>query len=329
MNKRIYVVCPAYLKTGGTELAHQLVKFYTDEKIDAQIAYVDVQKFENPLNLEFEKYVNEWIDISEIEDLEDYIIVFPEFYTEYLSRFNKARKVIWWMSVDNFEMRNGFRGALKFLSFGKVFKWWLKGSLRDLSGNIKLADLHVYQSEYARLYLKEQGIENALPLSDYINDVYFEERAIDITERENNVLYNPKKGIEFTQKIIKQFPEFNWIPIQNMTTKEVREILQKSKVYIDFGNHPGKDRFPREAVASGCCIITGKLGAAGNNIDVMIPKDYKFDDSTRNIWEIGNRINDCLKQYDKRVLDFKEYVKRTKNEKMQFYKEAMDLYNAF
>lgn len=329
MKKRIYVVCPAYLKTGGTELAHQLVKLYIDEQIDAQIAYVDVEKFKNPLNPAFEEYIINWIDIHEIEDSEDNVIVFPEFYTEYLSRFNKAKKVIWWMSVDNFEMRNGFRGARKFFSFEKVLKWWLKGNLKNLSENIKLADLHVYQSEYARLYLKEHGVENVLPLSDYINDVYFEEETTDVIERKNNVLYNPKKGIEFTKKIIKAFPELSWIPIENMTTQEVRDLLQKSKVYIDFGNHPGKDRFPREAVSSGCCIITGKRGSAGNSIDVLISEDYKFDDATENVQAIGNRINDCLEQYDKRVLDFRAYLERTKNEKMQFYKEAMALYNEF
>ena len=30
-----------------------------------------------------------------------------------------------------------------------------------------------------------------------------------------------------------------------MTTEEMRSCMSKSKVYIDFGNHPGKDRIPR------------------------------------------------------------------------------------
>lgn len=55
--------------------------------------------------------------------------------------------------------------------------------------------------------------------------------------------------------------------------------MSKSKVYIDFGNHPGKDRIPREAAISGCIVITGKRGAAAFAEDVCIPETYKFDES--------------------------------------------------
>jgi len=43
------------------------------------------------------------------------------------------------------------------------------------------------------------------------------------------------------------------------------------KLYVDFGKHPGKDRMPREAAVHGCCIITGRRGAAGNPFDIPIP----------------------------------------------------------
>ena len=35
----IYVLCPADVKTGGTELLHQLVKTLNDEKVSAKIVY--------------------------------------------------------------------------------------------------------------------------------------------------------------------------------------------------------------------------------------------------------------------------------------------------
>ena len=37
----IYVLCPADVKTGGTELLHQLVKTLTDVKVPAGIVYTD------------------------------------------------------------------------------------------------------------------------------------------------------------------------------------------------------------------------------------------------------------------------------------------------
>ncbi|MGC8677909.1 MAG: hypothetical protein ACP5UF_06830 [Hydrogenobaculum sp.] len=63
-----------------------------------------------------------------------------------------------------------------------------------------------------------------------------------------------------------------------MTRDQVIETLQKAKVYIDFGNHPGKDRIPREAAILGCCVITGKRGSATFFEDVPIPEEYKFEE---------------------------------------------------
>lgn len=57
---------------------------------------------------------------------------------------------------------------------------------------------------------------------------------------------------------MKKARELNFKPIINMTRDEVIRELQRAKVYIDFGNHPGKDRIPREAAILGCCAIVGK-----------------------------------------------------------------------
>ena len=38
----IYVLCPADVKTGGTELLHQLVKTLTDVKVPAGIVYTEI-----------------------------------------------------------------------------------------------------------------------------------------------------------------------------------------------------------------------------------------------------------------------------------------------
>ena len=77
--------------------------------------------------------------------------------------------------------------------------------------------------------------------------------------------------------------------------------MAKSKIYIDFGNHPGKDRIPREASASHCVVVTGKRGSAANQIDVPIPDDFKFDDSIGNdekiIPQIVEKLRSILKNF--------------------------------
>ncbi len=260
--KKIYVVSPAFHKTGGTELAHQLVKFYCERGIECKIAYFGVKEESNPVNAAFQEYICSWCRAEEIPDSNDTVVVVPEIYTGFLLGFKNAIKVIWWMSVDNFELRNGFHGVAFSISNHTDLLVALKilfvGKAKSQMKSVRYADFHLYQSEYARLHLEKLQLCNQYCLSDYINDKFSEE--YNEINRKNYVLYNPAKGFKYTQKLIKAHSEIEWIPIKGLTTEQVAQLLRSSKVYIDFGNHPGKDRFPREAVASGCCLITGLGG---------------------------------------------------------------------
>ena len=172
----------------------------------------------------------------------------------------------------------------------------------------------------------EKGVVKSHRLSDYINQVYLTDDSIPVKDRKNQVLYNPKKGFEFTQKIMKAAPDLTWVPIQNMTTEEVHDLLKKSKVYIDFGNHPGKDRFPREAAISGCCIITGKRGSAKYYQDIPIPDTYKFDDADKNIDAIVKQIRKCLNEYENVTEDFQKYRDFIRSEPTLFENDVKELF---
>ena len=54
-----------------------------------------------------------------------------------------------------------------------------------------------------------------------------------------NAYCSPKIPISISGLILKLYRNVD----ENLTTKQVKELLLKSKVYIDFGNHPGKDRY--------------------------------------------------------------------------------------
>ena len=133
----------------------------------------------------------------------------------------------------------------------------------------------------------------------------------------------------FTKKIINKSPQFNWVALEHLSTEEVVTLLRSSKVYIDFGNHPGKDRFPREAAISGCCIITGRRGAAGNSIDISINEKYKFNDIVKNIPLIIDLISKCLIDFENMQKDFLEYRKKISLEKDIFSKEALNIIQQF
>jgi hypothetical protein len=93
-------------------------------------------------------------------------------------------------------------------------------------------------------------------------------------------------------------------------------------VYIDFGHHPGKDRMPREAAAAGCCIITSRSGAAGNDLDTPINGRYKFELLASSIEPIGQLLGDILRNYDDRILDFARYRDVIENQEAVFRVEA-------
>jgi hypothetical protein len=102
--------------------------------------------------------------------------------------------------------------------------------------------------------------------------------------RDIDVVYNPAKGIHYTNEIIRRAGQtLQIVPIGKglngqvrMTNHEVTNLLRRAKVYIDFGPHPGMDRLPREAALAGCIVITNRDGAAGYDVDVPLPNEFKF-----------------------------------------------------
>lgn len=326
----IYVLCPGAFKTGGTELLHQLV--YQINKLannqDATIVYYG-DNTKNPEIKEFDKYIDgRWIRENEVNEDKNNIFIFPETGLSEFNKFKLGKKYIWWLSVDNFNVSgsyigfSGFKNIFNQRGFYHTIGGILKGKIKRQKKAIEQADMHLFQSYYAADFLKHLGILESKKayLSDYINDIYFDDIGqFNDKVRKNVVLYNPKKGYNFTKKLISQSNnEINWVPLINMTNDEVKNTLLSSKVYIDFGNHPGKDRFPREAAILGCCIITDKRGSAGNNKDIPILSKYKFADTNENVSSILNQIKFCLNNYEESMKDFQEYRNRIKREKSEF-----------
>lgn len=324
---KIYVVCPYYNKTGGTELAHQLVHTICRLKGNAQIVYYGDASSKREINPAFMQYVKDYMDISQVEDKENNVIVLPEIRLDLADSWKKIQKCVWWMSVDNFLKRDGIQGFLTYYGFLRTIRHILLGHVRFKRFKFSLDVVHLYQSEYAHQFLIKKGVTKSHRLSDYVNQSYLAENQVPCGEkRKNQILYNPKKGFDFTKKIIQVASDLTWVPIQDMTTEEVHELLKRSKVYIDFGNHPGKDRFPREAAISGCCIITGKRGSAKYYQDIPIPGEYKFDDKNENIDAIVCQIRRCLNAYENMIDDFQEYRKFIQSEPMLFENDVKEMF---
>lgn len=344
-NSIIYVIAPANTATGGPELLHQLTYHLRNNlKIDAYMYYIP-DNYDYPIHPEYQQYRDPFI--RKIEDKEKNILVVPEITNVIgtLKKYSKIKKCIWWLSIDNFYLSRFLSNKKNFFFYRALNKTWkvffkdplinietmiykkINLNSIELPKEVKNVDFHFVQSFYALNHLINKGIpkDKILYLSDYLNEDFLKAQT-DLSNKQNIVAYNPQKGYEFTRKIIKQAKGIKFVPIIHMTRQQVIETLQKAKVYIDFGNHPGKDRIPREAAILGCCVITGKRGSAAFYEDVPISEEYKFDDKEENIPKIINKIKDCFENFSERYKDFDYYREVIKQEPQKFVEDLKKIF---
>jgi hypothetical protein len=346
---KIYIACPANSVTGGPELLHQLAyHLRNDLQIHAFMYYYDFRpgKFESPVHSEYRVYELPYVlEIPKNDDNSKNILIVPEIHKalKLLLNFINIRKGIWFLSVDNYYIskltkRNYFiQRAINKISERIFKKRLLDFDITSQEVLSKLIQKYDYRTDpllkLANFYMTNtyrglrwfSELKPLYYLSEYLNKSFLEAQT-DISKKEDIVVYNPKKGFSFTKKIISSAKDIKFIPLINMTRDEVIKTLQRAKVYIDFGNHPGKDRIPREAAILGCCVITGKRGSAAFFEDVPIPDEYKFEDKEESIPKIIEKIKDCFKNFEERYKDFEYYRKVIRNEPQKFIEDLKRIF---
>jgi hypothetical protein len=315
--KKVIVLCPANSVTGGPELIHQFVDALTKLDVDAKILYL-------PFSSEHTTpaaYAHYNVSQASCSDCKDAVIVVPENATKYLNLVEGKNKLVWWLSVDNY-----FKAHPK--TTLKRIKHWYRKNITHKPKFLSISDLaqysHLTQSHYGKLFLNENGINDVFHLSDYLGYEHLN-KNVDVSQKENIICYNPKKGIEITKKIISALPDSKFVPIQNMTASQVSGLLDKSKIYIDFGTHPGKDRIPREAAMAKCIVITGRQGSAANSVDIAVPDKYKLNEYDDNFtYHVQHLVHDIFSQFEQSLEDFEHYRNKIRGEKLEFEKEVKD-----
>ena len=323
---KVYVACPGNIPTGGPELLHQFCSLLIQYGIEVYICYIPFQNFnpENPVEDNYRKYCVPYVTNIHEDNPHDVLIMFETVGELYFS-LNRIQKVFWWLSVDNYisnisilvtrHKENALANPLP-----KLF--YFQDTEKDTE--------HWVQSEYARQFVMLNGVheKNIHVVEDYLSQTFLRKAArIDLTQKEDAVLFNPRKGLHITQRLIKLAPDIKWFPIQNMTPEQVQFVLSKAKVYIDFGNFPGKDRIPREAAISGCVVITGKRGAAGNDIDINIPAEFKFDETEEALKKAIEKIRYAFENFDEEYSKQKAFRERILDDKRRFENEVEEACN--
>ena len=318
---KIYIISPGNIHSGGPELVHQLASQLLKMEYNVYMFYLPANaNFDpaDPIDPYYKKYHIPFVRNLEIDHKN--IMIVPESSSLNLYVSTKIRRIMWWMSGDNYV--NNLCNILKKFKQNPLESTMPKFFYFDKEdSNIE----HWVQSDYAKIFIKKNGIvdRQIFRVRDYLNEAFLQRAShIDVNQKENIVAYNPVKGFEFTQKLLKVAPEINWQAIRDMTPEEVQQLLARAKVYIDFGNHPGRDRIPREAAVSGCCVVTGRRGAAGNPNDIAIDESFKFNDTDDNLIPIVERIKNIFANFRPNYESQRKYREQIMTERAEFDRDV-------
>jgi len=323
---KILVCCPASYVSGGPELLHQLVHELRKIGHDAYIVYYPLyQAHKCPRS--YQCYDTPQ---SQLIDEPNVLVVMPEVATWIGRHFKKAQGAVWWLSIDNYFGWHGESVLIDFLSHVKRIFQPLYFSRRKMPISALKRYVHFFQSEYAREFLSRRGVVGMM-LTDYLGDMYLKDiHAVDYAAKQNVISFNPKKGRKRTNKLKRAYPEFKFVPIQGLSQEGVYKLLLYSKIYVDFGNHPGKDRLPREAVMAGCCVITGRRGSAKNDIDIPLPQRFKLDDRCDGyIAAFGPIVYSIFSDFPRFSCEMAIYREKIKQEKTVFQQQLQEIFGSF
>lgn len=319
--ENVVIACPYKAVSGGPELAHQLCSLLNKKQIPSYMYYYDesgcLMTDEAPDC--YKKYNTQTLENDNLKLLEQNstALVLPELAIAMGKMFPNCTHMYWWMSVDNY--LNSYATNIS------------NHKTKDPFDLFEEKDaLHLVQSAYAKDFLLTSlHIDKNIiyPLSDYIGETFLTGPKIAAQFKQPFIAYNPKKGLDTLKPIIDKTPELTWFPIVNMSAEDVGNLLRLAKLYIDFGGHPGKDRIPREAAYSGCCVITNKKGSAAYFDDVAIPDSYKFEDPIKEQDAVISLIKDILNNFTQHSANFEHYRERICLEKETFEKEACAIFD--
>mmetsp|Transcript_12384 Transcript_12384/g.18153 ORF Transcript_12384/g.18153 Transcript_12384/m.18153 type:complete len:277 (+) Transcript_12384:117-947(+) len=223
--EKIFLLCPAGVQTGGPEALHQLCdQLNRITNIPSYMVYVVSEgngvSFASRAKMPaaYRSYKSPTVNYNPLQEGDPtHMMIWPECWTnemlDYLNRqsSNPNQCAIWWLSVNNNTNR---------------FKEWDR---KDI--------FHMSQSEYATRHLRKNGATHILRMTEYISNP---PEPDDSTERKIDVLFNPVKGIHYTDEIRKRSgTTILFQPIgggkdgrMRLSPQEVRSLLKKGKIYI-------------------------------------------------------------------------------------------------
>jgi len=350
-NSKIYVLAPASIDSGGPTDLHQLA-LVLKNKFKKKVYMHYFPTIKNPVHKNYKAFKIPFK--NKIIDVKENILIVPEVYQtiEISKKYTNIQKGLWWLSVDLFlyhrfmnknhsiikslikiphKLINFFNRFTSFyfgnISFFKYLKFiYLSQPFYNLF-KIKDIKVNLVHSDYQFEALRSKKVKSVY-LSDYIRDEYFKaSKKILIKNKKNIICYNPRKNSIFFDKFIKLYPHIKFIPLINLNLKQMISTLSKSKIYIDFGFHPGQDHLPRESAILKNCIITNREGSAAHYNDIPIKNEFKFEEKNQNFFKIKQKIELIFNEFSQELKKFKYYRKILGEQEKIFNNQISKIFN--
>ena len=296
----VLIFCPEYLN-GGCEALHQLghqiarhggiahMAYYGPySRLELDGDFLRCYPAPSPTSEYFARY--EPTALHEARLGPDTLVVMPEMLTTFAAISDpRYQRALWWLSVDNAIIQNP--------------------DLLDPAWRLRFLDdpelVHFHQCDYARAFLQANNTARYHALSDYTDpDIIHRSLTASenppISDRSNTICFYPGKGAELAAGFISGrgalARQVDFVPIRGMTKAQVRDALFAARMYIDFGNHPGKDRTPREAAAAGAIVLLNAVGAARFFPDHPLPAEYLFTEDDVTTGTLHRKVNAILEE---------------------------------
>ena len=308
----VLMMCPANVATGGVESIHKFAyELNKIKNMDVKIYYVNL-KSSNPQPPEYAEYGIDYV--TELPEGYKDVIIFPDIWANRVNDeiYKDCIKAINWAGVDVYYWNNPIETQGDFLKQKDV--------------------IHLVQMQYAKDHLMERGVKenHIIHVSDVPNKLFYED--YEEVPRNNLVLFNPLKVTDFQRLVMNRAKGMNiaFKPLEHLTREQMAQAMREAKLYIDFGVFSGRERIPREAVLSGCCVLTSRSGCAEYYEDVALDDKWKFEVSEpNNVANVLNTMLDILRHYDECKNEFDSYRKSLRKDREDLPKDCKKIAKAF
>lgn len=328
---KIFVLYHKGLRTGGPEALHQLVDMLRELGQDAYL----VPHRHTVHNDRVEQYnVYDAPEAPEIIDAPQNVVVYPETYVYEMSGVKLARRMCWWLSIDNsltfMAERMWHRSAATRLEkarqvampYARMWKNRVNPGMLRRDRDV----VHLVQSSYAWAFVATRFDVVPSLVSDYTPNAEFQ-GTVEPPRNRHLVTYNPAKGGDIIEAVKAQCPSsIEWRPIVGMTRAEVVATLQGCGVYLDLGHHPGKDRMPREAALSGALSVVARRGSGAFYADVPVPWEHKITPGDDEVMTAAAMLPELISNFEVEVAKQDSYRATILNERSRFKSEVEDVF---